>query len=168
MFSQEERMKIFWASSPQNVRPIPTIEISHSHLPSTYRYWTEPYIGTVKNESVSDITMNPANMTVSLANSQDNLDQNYNIAIDLTDAQDILREALDIIPVNTKEQIVLTYREYLSDTLAVIQSSVSLIVQNISYSQEGAKFKCVTPRMNLTSSGESYNPFDIPMLRGFL
>jgi hypothetical protein len=168
MLSQEERMRIFWASSPQNVRAIPTFQFSHALLSSTKYYWTEPYIGAVTLDTAEVVDMNPANIVVKLADSENTLEQNYTFTVDLTDSQDILRTELDNIPVNTLEKLILTYREYLSDTLTVVQAQVTLLVVGIDYNQNGAQFRCVTPRGNLTLTGENYTPFEIPMLRGFL
>jgi hypothetical protein len=167
MLSQEERMKIFWASSPQNVRPIPTFQFSHSAFSSSYYYWTEPYVGTVTSETDTTLTMNPANINVSLANSTNNLDQNYTFVVDLTDAQDVFRTALNSVPISTNEEIQMVYREYLSDTLAVVQTYVNLIITKIAYNQKGASITACTPRLNLTSTGLIYSPGNIPTLRGF-
>lgn len=168
MLSQEERMKIFWAASPQNIRVIPTVQLSHSRLGRTYYLWTERYPGSVTLDTAEVVTMSPCNLTPKMADSDKGLDQNYSFTFDLTDSQDLLRRELDNIPIDTTEKLILVYREYLSDTLTVVQAQVTLLVSKIAYNQKGATFTCVAPRGNLTYTGELYTPYEIPMLKGFL
>jgi hypothetical protein len=168
MLSQTDRLKIFWAASPQNVRPIPTFQFSHSAFAASYYYWTEPYSGTVISEASASLTMLPANINVKLANSQNDLDQNYTFIIDLTDAQDIFRTALNSVPISSAEEVKITYREYLSDSLSTVQTLVNLVVTKIAYNQQGAQITAATPRFNLTSTGLIFTPFQISMLRGLL
>ena len=168
MLSQADRLKIFWASSPQNVRPIPTFEFYHPDFYGSYYYWTEPYVGQVLSESSILLSMAPANINIKFADSDNDLDQNYTFLIDLTDSQDVFRSAMNSVAINSKNEIVIKYREYLSNDLNTIQTSVNLIVSKVSYNQEGAQITACTPRYNLTSSGLIYTPFQIPMLRSFL
>lgn len=168
MLSPEEQMRIFWASAPQNKRAIPTFQISHSLLTRTYYYWTEPYPDNVTLDTSAVVRMAPANVGVKFADSENSLEQNYTFTFDLTDSQDIFRNEMDRVPIDTREKLVIVYREYLSDNLTVVQRQVTLLVVKIAYNQAGASFTCVTPRGNLTYTGEPFTPHEIPMLRGFL
>lgn len=168
MLSQEEQLKVFWASSPQNIRRIPTFEFSHSDAPQIIRIWRETYNGTVKDELNADILMTSVAFKDDIVTSEDNLEQKYVLLVDLTDSQDLFREILDAIPINTTEAILVKCREYLSNNLNVIQASIDLIVEKIDFTQEGTKITCITPRTNLTTTGDIYTPLEVPMLRGYL
>lgn len=167
MLSLEEKLKIFWVTSPQNKRAIPTIQLGHSQMSRTYYLWPEPYTSTI-NTGSGTVTVEPANFTAKLADTANNLDQKYTITLELIDSQDIFRNELDRISVNTSEKILLTYREYLSDNLNAPQAQVTLTVATVAFTVDGAQFECTVPKYNKQSTGELYTPFGIPLLRGFL
>lgn len=163
----ETRLRVFLASAPQTMHPVPTLEISHSAMSQTFHLWREPYAGTTTVGGIPR-TMLPANFEVKLAGSQGHLDQKFDIRLGLVDAEDIFREQLDRIPVGSAERIALTFREFLSDDLTQPQSSTRLQVESVSWTKGAASISAVSPRLNMTRTGELYAPKEIPMLRGFL
>jgi len=163
----ETRLKTFLASAPQTIWPIQTLEISHSAMSQTFHLWREPYAGTTYVAGVAH-AMEPCNIEIKLAGSQGNLDQAFDIRLGLVDIEDVFREQLDLIPVATLEKIQIVYREYLSDDLTTPQATATLQAESISYAIGAATISAVSPRLNISRTGELYTPKDIPMLRGFL
>ncbi len=167
MLDLEGRLKIFFASAPQNIRPIQMISISHSKMPKVYYLWKEPYVGSVTIDSTTVVQVLPLNLEIKLAGSGNDLDQRFEIRISTVDIENDFRNALDIIPINTLEKIKIVYREYLSDDLTSEQAKSTLQVESISYVIGGASITAVSPRLNVSRTGELYNNKDIPMMRGF-
>ncbi len=163
----ESRLRTFLASAPQRIWPIQTLQISHSALSKTYHLWREPYPGqTTVNGALVD--MQPCNIEIKLAGSEGHLDQKFDIRLGLADIEDEFREQLDRIPVDTREKIRIVYREFLSDDLTAAQATAVLQAESISYTIGAAHISAVSPRLNMSRTGELYTPKDIPMLRGFL
>jgi hypothetical protein len=136
-------------------------------MSKTYHLWREPYPGqTVADGVLAD--MQPANIEIKLAGSQGHLDQKFDIRLGLVDIEDEFREQLDRIPIDTTEKIKVVYREYLSDDLVTAQATAVLQAESISYVLGAASITAVSPRLNMTRTGELYAPKEIPMLRGFL
>lgn len=158
----EASLRAFLASAPQSVWLIPTLEISHSAMSQVFHLWREPYAGTT-----SSGTMQPCNFEVKLAGSAGHLDQVFDIRLDLVDIEDVFREEMDRIPINTTEKVVITYREYMSDNLSAVQSVAVLHVESVAYAVGAATISAVSPRLNITRTGEVYSMKDVPMLRGF-
>jgi len=163
----ETRLRTFLASAPQTIHPVQTLEISHSAMSRTFHLWREPYAGTTSVGGVAR-TMTPCNIQIALAGSEGNLDQKFSIALSTVDGDNTLRNELDRIPVATLEKIVIVYREFLSDDLTSPQATARLQAESISFVKGVANITAVSPRLNMTRTGESYTPKDIPMLRGFL
>lgn len=163
----EQKLKVFLASAPQNIYSIQTLEISHSSMSKTYYLWREPYIGSITTETGIK-TVTPVNLDIKLAGSENNLDQKFNIAIDLTDINDEFREQLDLIPLTSSEKIKVIYREYLSDDLTEVLAQADLQAESVSFTIGAAAIIAVQPRLSMTRTGEIYSTRDIPMLRGFL
>jgi hypothetical protein len=163
----EQRLRVFLASAPQNIWNIETLEISHSSMSKTYYLWKEPYAGVITLEDSSTREVSCLNFEVKLASSQGNLDQSYDITLDLTDSEDEFKEQMDRIPIDTTEKIKLVFREYLSDDLTEVQSSAILQVETIAYSKSIARFTAISPRLNVLRTGELYTTREVPMLRGF-
>jgi len=163
----EARLRTFLASAPQTIHRVPTLEISHSDMSQTFHLWREPYAGTTSVGGVAR-SMQPCNIEIKLAGSQGHLDQKFDIRLGLVDIEDVFREQLDRIPVTTAEKIVVIYREFLSDDLAAPQATVRLQAESISYVKGAASISAVSPRFNITRTGELYAPREVPMLRGFL
>lgn len=156
-------LKTFFASAPQTVHPIFTLSISHSAMTQTFHLWREPYAGVAAGN-----TMQPCNIDIKLAGSPGHLDQKFDIRLSTVDIDDVLRTQLDRIPVTTLEKIQIIYREFLSDDLTTVQATATLQAESISYQIGAATISAVSPRLNMTRTGELYAPKDIPMLRGFL
>jgi len=163
----EARLRTFLASAPQTIHPVQTLEISHSAMSQVFHLWREPYAGTTSVGGVAR-SMQPCNIEIKLAGSQGHLDQKFDIRLGLVDIEDVFREQLDRIPVTTAEKIVVIYREYLSDDLAAPQATVRLQAESINYVKGAASISAVSPRINITRTGELYTQRDVPMLRGFL
>lgn len=163
----ESALRTFLASAPQTVYPVQTLEISHSAMTQTFHLWHEPYVGTTTVAGVVK-TMQPCNVAIKLAGSPGHLDQKFEISISTVDIEDVLREQLDRIPIATTEKIQIIYREFLSDDLTAVLASATLQAESISYQIGAASINAVSPRLNMTRTGELYAPKDIPMLRGFL
>lgn len=163
----EQRLRVFFASAPQTIRQIPVLEISHSAMSKTYYLWREPYEGEITTED-GVRTVQPCNFEVKPAGSQAHLDQVYEIRLDTTDIEDDFRSEMDLIPLETTERIRCVFREYLSDDLTDVLARAVLQVESVSYALGAASISAVSPRLNITSTGERYTPRDVPMLRGFL
>lgn len=163
----ETALKTFFASAPQTIHPVQTLEISHSAMTQTFCLWREPYAGTTTVDGVPR-TMTPCNVEIKLAGSPGHLDQVFDIRLSTVDIDDIFREQLDLIPLTTTERIQIIYREFLSDDLTEPQASATLQAESISYQKGAAQISAVSPRLSMLRTGEIYTPKDIPMLRGFL
>lgn len=160
-------LRVFLASVPQTFYSIQTLEISHSAMTAPRYVWREPYVGTITTET-GPKTVEPLNLQIKLAGSEGNLDQRFDIGIDLTDVEDEFRDELDRIPLATTEKIRIVYREYMSNDLATVMASAVLQAESITYSVGAASIVAVSPRLSITRTGESYTSRDVPMLRGFL
>ena len=163
----EARLKQFLASAPQNIHAVQTLEISHRAMPRTYYLWREPYFGEITTESGIH-AVQPINLEIKLAGTENNLDQRFDIKLDLVDIADEFRAALDAVPIATLEKIRVTYREYLSDDLTAPLATSVLQAESVSYQIGVAAITAVSPRLSIVRTGENYNPRDIPPLRGFL
>lgn len=164
----EESLRVFLASAPQTRHLIQTVELTHSDLSQAWRFWREPYIGEVTTEGDEEVEMIPVGMAIELAGTEGNLDQVFKIGIDTTDADDILRGELNAIPLDTNEKVRCVYREYLSDDLTQPVAVGVLQVESITFVRGTATLSAVSPRLNVTRTGLTYTPRDIPMLRGFI
>jgi len=159
----ETRLRTFLASAPQTQHSIATLQISHSAMSQVWHLWREPYVGLAGGN-----TMQPCNITIKLAGSIGNLDQKYDISLDTVDIEDEFRKEMDSIPIDTAEKIIIVYREFLSDDLTTAEATATLQVESVSFIKGAANISAVSPRFNVTRTGELYTPRDIPMLRGFL
>lgn len=163
----EARLRIFLASAPADKHAIATIELSHSAMSKVWRLWREPYVGAITTED-GVVEVLPVNLELRLAGSEGNLDQKFDILIDTVDIEDEFREEMDRIPVDTVEKVRAVYREYLSDDLAEVQTAAVLQVEMATYTAGIATLSAVSPRLNVTRTGEIYAPKDVPMLRAFV
>lgn len=163
----ETRLRRFFASAPQNVHPIATLQISHSAMPQVFHLWREPYFGQTTIET-GTVDMQPVNFEVRLAGSEGNMDQAYTIMLDTADIEDTFRNAVDSIPVATKEKIKVVYREFLSDDLTAAQATATLQVESVSWAKGVANISAIAPRLSILRTGELYTAREIPMMRGFL
>lgn len=164
----DAKIKTFLASAPQNKRQIQVIRISHSQMSKVYHLWREPYAGTVTTSDDGVVSVEAANIEIKLAGSDGTLDQKFNILLDTTDITDDFRDELDNIDIDTSEKVQVIYYEYLSDDLTDELARAVLQVETVSYTLGSATLNAVTPRLNVTRTGEIYTQRDVPMLRGFL
>lgn len=164
------RLRRFLASAPQAVWPIQTLQISHSAMSRVFYLWREPYPGQVTTEDGTVVTMLPSNIETKLAGSLGHLDQKFDIRIGLVERveQDQFQLEMDRVPLTTQEKVSVVYREYLSDDLHDPQAVAVLQAESITYMIGAAGISAVSPRLNITRTGELYVPRDIPMLREFL
>lgn len=164
------RLRRFLASAPQAVWPIQTLQISHSAMSRVFYLWREPYPGQVTTEDGVVVTMLPSNIETKLAGSLGHLDQKFDIRIGLVERveQDQFQLEMDRVPLTTQEKVSVVYREYLSDDLHDPQAVAVLQAESITYMIGAAGISAVSPRLNITRTGELYVPRDIPMLREFL
>lgn len=164
----DARLKRFFASAPQTKYAFPVLSLYHSAMSKIWHLWREAKTGTVTTETGEVITLEAANFSAKLAGTPAHLDQEFSFTLSTVDIEDTFRAELDRIPLDTQEKIALTYREYLSDDLSYPTSVAVLQVESLSYERGAATISAVSPRLNITRTGELYTPRDIPMLRGFL
>ena len=163
----EARMRIFHASAQPTIHRVQTVEISHSAMSRPFRLWREPYAGVTYANGVP-LAVEPSNMEIKVAGSAGHLDQIFNINLGLVDSMDVFRDELARVPLDTKESPRIVYREYLSDDLSTPQATAILQAESTNWIKGAASISAVSPRFNVTRTGELYTPKDIPMLRGFL
>lgn len=163
----EQRLRVFLASAPPAVRSIQCIEIGHPAMSRSFLLWREPNPDTLIIDGVPRL-VEPANIEIGLAGAHGHLDQRFDIRLGLVDAMDTFRNELDRIPVNTKTKATLVYREFLNYDLTTAQAFAVLQVESVSWIKGAANITAVSPRLNMTRTGQLYSPKDIPMLRGFL
>lgn len=163
----EQKLRIFFASAPQVIHSIDTLEISHSQMTKAYYLWREPYAGEITTEDGAHEIL-PAPFTVKPAGTEQHLDQVYDIMLNVVDIEDEFREEMDRIPIDTKEFVRIVFREYLSDDLTDPLSRVVLQLETVNYKNGAASIRAITPRLNITRTGELYVVRDVPMLRSFL
>ena len=162
----DTRLKEFFASNPPGKYSIYTLAIAHSALSKVFRFWNQPGIGCLDVEGVLE-EHRSVNFEVKQAGTNKNLDQIFKIALDVVDSQDELRAELDRIPLDTKEKIVIVFREFLYPVLDTPCGIARLQAESLSYIKGAANVNAVSPRYRMLRTGEVYSPKDIPMLRGF-
>lgn len=159
-------LKVFLASAPQTSHQVQTLEFKHSAF-ATQVICREPGGVSITTEE-GVLFAQPVNFAIKLAGTELNLDQKYQITLDLTDINDTFRAVLDSVPVTTSEKIQCIYREYLSSDLTTYLARGVLQVDTIAYTVGAATITAVSPRFNMNSTGERYIPREVPMLRGFI
>ncbi|MFZ3193754.1 MAG: hypothetical protein WA154_11195 [Moraxellaceae bacterium] len=165
----EAALREFLASAPQTKYAIQQVSISHSAMTQAYHLWTEPFAGTVSDELGAPLTVSGANnIAIKTPGSPDHLDQSFEITLSTVDSSNTFRDEMALIPLDTTEQILVVYREYLSDDLTEPMATVQLQVETIAYNRGAAVITAVSPRLNLTRTGELYTLKRFPTLRGLL
>ena len=162
------RLRQYLLCAPQNIYGIGVVTFSHSAMSKVWNVWRESQAGQVRFENGVLMDVLPVNISVELAGTPANLDQAYKIAIDTTDIDDLFREELDRIPLDTQEFMEVQYREYLSDDLETPLAGVTLEALSISCQIGACAIQANAPRYNVARTGELYAPRDIPMMRAFL
>lgn len=163
----EQKLRVFFASAPQVIHKVDTLEISHPEMSKTFYLWREPFTATITTEDGPREVV-PCNFTVKPAGSELNLDQVYEIRLDTVDIEDEFHREMDLVPLDTTEHVRVVVREYLSDDLTDWLSRAVLHVESVSYVIGAALITAVSPRLNTTRTGERYTPREVPMLRNFL
>lgn len=165
----EADLRNFLISAPSNDYGVAVLSFSHSAMSKTWHLWQEGAAGQVRIEDGSLIDVLCVNVVVELAGTPSNLDQAFKILLDTTDVEDLFREELDRIPLDTTEFMQVTYREYLaSGLLDGPQASAQLEALSVAFQIGGAIIQAFAPRYNVSRTGDLYSPRDVPMLRGFL
>ncbi|WP_431512618.1 DUF1833 family protein [Variovorax sp. DAIF25] len=166
------RLRMYLASAPANVRAIQVLELSHPAMSRVWHLWAEPYVGQVTVQDpltliTSEVEVLPINLEIDLAGSEGNLDQVYEITLDTVDNSDEFGGEMDRIPLDTNQRVRAVYREYLSDDLTEAAVTALLQVESVSSNAGAATISAISPRLNITRTGEIYAPRDVPMLRSF-
>jgi hypothetical protein len=163
-----QRLKVFFASAPQNIHRVEVVELAHSALTQTYLLWKETRAGQVTDEFGLVRNVIPAGFAVRPAGTETHLDQVYDITLDTTQSDNLFRTELERIPIDSTERISCVFREYLSDDLLEPQAVAYLQIEETTYKLGAAVLRAVQPRFNITRTGELYVPREVPMIRGFL
>ena len=161
------RLRQYLLCAPQNIYGIGVISFTHSAMSQVWHVWREMDAGQVRLSTGEIVDVRPVNATVELAGTPANLDQAYQIAIDTTDDDDLFREELDRIPLDTQEFVRVGYTEFLSDDLLTPLASVELEATTVSFQIGAAAIQASSPRYNVARTGELYEARVIPMLRDF-
>lgn len=157
----------YLTNAPARIRSVAVLSLSHSALSQVWHLWVQQSAGQVRLETNAVVDVVPANMTIELAGSEGNLDQEFSVTIDTLGAPQF-RAEMDRIPLATAEKVQLMYREYLSDSLLDgPQGQVPLQVESVAFELGAATISAVSPRLKVTRTGSTYSPRNIPMLRGF-
>jgi len=164
-----DRLRFFWASAPQRIYSVETMEISHSAMSKVYRFWHEREPGFITLETGEEVEVTPMNFEIRRAGSGPNLDQIYEIMLDTMDAgvKNEFRAQMRLVPIDTKEFVRVVLRGYLSDDLTDVLERGVLQLESVNYKLGVARLRAISPRLNLSRTGELYVSREIPMLRSF-
>ena len=162
----DDRLKRYLASNPTGEYPIYTLAIQHPDLSQVFRFWNQPGVGMLDVEGAL-MEHRSCNFFIERAGTNANLDQIFSIDIDAVDSQDEFRAELDRIPLDTKQRIVIVYREFLYPVLDAPCGIARLQSESLTYTKGAVRISAVSPRYNTLRTGEVYGPKEIPMLRGF-
>lgn len=164
----DARLRRFFATAPQVRYIVPMVSFSHSRFTRTWHLWREAITGDVWLENGELVHPDAVNFDQELAGTPANLDQEFTFTVSTVDIEDQFRNELDRVPIDSAERIVCDYREYISDDLTYPNVVAHLQVESLSYERGAATIQAVSPRLNITRTGELYTPKEIPMLRAFL
>jgi hypothetical protein len=160
----------FFLNSSSKVVELELIEIAHPNFTSTKRLVRNAIDGiTVTLEDTSVHTFDYYPMAITVSGDRDNLDQG--IKLNFGDLGQVLPAELDALFAADGFVIkpTLTYRTYRSDDLsAPLYGPAIFLVEDISFTKEGATIQAASQRLNQTSTGQLYTIDRFPMLRGFL
>lgn len=163
------RLRTFWASAPQRAYAVETLEVSHSAMTKVYRFWHEREPGLITLESGEEVATTPMNFEVRRAGSGANLDQVYDVLLDTVDVgvKNGFRMEMRRVPLYSTEFVRIVLRGYLSDDLTDVLERGVLQMESINYKLGVARLRAISPRLNLSRTGELYVSREIPMLRSF-
>lgn len=159
----------FFLSTTSDVVMLETIELSHSDISQIYRIVRNKTSGlTATLESGATVSFDYYPMSINRGDDRQNIDQSLEIM--LGDLGEVLPLEIDLInnAGSYSEKPSLIYRLFRSDILTSPMEVISLDVQNISFSKEGAMIKAQTKSLNSNGTGERYTFDRFPMLLGVL
>jgi len=157
----EEDYQRLLASGTQDEFAINTITISHSLINDFYLVADNKELIATDEESVQR-TYLPSALRVDLRKNTNDLDQSglFTLAVD----NNALKDQLDLVPVNNTEQVLLTFRIYLSSDLSAPVEIYKFVIQDVTYKLGVATFTAGAPQLDLTQSGKRYTLQDFPTL----
>jgi len=162
--SAQDDLKILLATYPVGEYLIDTLEISHSLFSQPY-YLTRESVGlsaSIEGGVLKNFT--GANIEITLNSTKSDLDQNFSFTIQ--DLENIFDDELDLIPLEDTEDILLTYRGFLSTDLSE-PAQGPIVLQAIGASQDKGVFTVTAgaPQLNWNKTGVIYNYDSFPPLR---
>jgi hypothetical protein len=157
----EEDYQRLLASGTQDEFAINTITISHSLINDFYLVADNKELIATDEDSVQR-TYLPSALRVDLRKNTNDLDQSglFTLAVD----NNALKDQLDLVPVNNTEQVLLTFRIYLSSDLSAPVEIYKFVIQDVTYKLGVATFTAGAPQLDLTQSGIRYTLQDFPTL----
>lgn len=160
----EDELRVLLATYPVGEYLIDTIELSHSLFSKTY-YLTRELAGIIANiEGGAAKAFIGSNIEITLNSTKSDLDQNFSFTIQ--DLENVLDDELENIPLDNTEDIVLTYRGFISSDLSE-PAEGPIALETIGVSQEKGRFTIAAgaPQLNWNKTGVIYSYDDWPMLR---
>lgn len=160
----------YFLNSPAAVAQLDLLEIAHPNFSQTYRLVRNHADGvTATHENSASYTYIYCPLSLTNKGDRTNLDQGLSIL--LGDVGEIFPNEIDAIrAANGFSSLpTCTYRTYRSDDLtAPIYGPLTFEIPSVSTNHEGLQFDAVAPHLSLRATGEVYNTYDYPSLRGFL
>lgn len=160
----------YFLNSESSVIQYETLEISHPDFSKTYRIVRNNPNGiTATIEGGSSVAFTYYPLRIENAGIKDDLDQS--IRVHLGDLGEVLPLELDAVYTangfDTKPTVI--YRTYRSDDLtSILFGPVTLEIDGLAFTREGASFEARAPYLNISKTGEIYTIDRFPMLRGFV
>ena len=170
MASQDDYAEFFLASRADTIQ-YDTLELSHPNFTRIYRMVrnkTTDLTATLENE-LGEATFEYVPMTVRGTVVRDNLD--YGVTVVLGDLGETLTKELTAVGQadGFATRVSVVYRTYRSDDLsAPLFGPVPLEISDFNFNGDGASFTAHVPKLNETTTGESYDIDRFETLRGVL
>lgn len=160
----------FFLSTASAVAELELIDIFHPNFDKVYYIVRNQPAGvtvTLEDATERDYKFYP--LDVRPIGFRDDLDQGF--AITIGDTGDTLPAEIERVLTadGTNVYPTFTYRSYRADNLtAPLFGPVNLVIESVSFTEEGATFNAVAPSLNRSRTGELYRLDRFPMLRGLL
>jgi hypothetical protein len=160
----------YFLNSSSTIVQLELLEVSHPDFTQTYRVVRNALAGvTVTIETGASYFFTYYPLRITAKTSRDTLD--YVIGIELGDLGEIIPTEIDSVRLGdgfgTKPTVI--YRTYRSDILTEpLHGPIELEVTSFSFRREGATFEAKAPSLAVSKTGEIYDLYRFPMLRGFL
>jgi hypothetical protein len=160
----EDDLRVLLSTYPVGEYLIDTLQISHSLFSQDYYLTREPGGLVALIEGSISKSFTGSNIEITLNSTKSDLDQNFSFTIQ--DLENVFDDELDLIPLDNTEDILLTYRGFLSSDLSE-PAQGPIVLEAISASQEKGKFtiSAGAPQLNWNKTGVIYSYDDFPMLR---